>query len=254
MTSVVIAARGERLILPRASGRDHGSEEFLAEGLGVIEINSDNQIAAIVMFDPDDFDAAIAELDARYLAGEAADHAHTWSVITRELRRAHQARTSRDDAGLGDASTTAAVTAVRARQADRIHPCLVGSHPRHQHLHRGGAPAERTRSGCHLRGDMAPLRRASTPSGGGSTLLMVDGDLISRCELFDEADLDAAIARFDQLSRPAPPAGKRGKPSGRAFPGAFRGPRLGRPGRNTGRRHSYRRSSSGGGRRHPTRP
>ena len=28
--------------------------------------------------------------------------------------------------------------------------------------------------------------------------------LISRCELFDEADLDAAIARFDQLSRPAP--------------------------------------------------
>ena len=32
----------------------------------------------------------------------------------------------------------------------------------------------------------------------------VDGDLINRCELFDEADLDAAIARFDELSRPAP--------------------------------------------------
>ena len=28
--------------------------------------------------------------------------------------------------------------------------------------------------------------------------------LISRCELFDEADLDAALARFDELSRPAP--------------------------------------------------
>ena len=27
--------------------------------------------------------AAIAELDARYLAGEAAAHAHTWSVITK---------------------------------------------------------------------------------------------------------------------------------------------------------------------------
>ena len=33
------------------------------------------------MFDLDDIDAAFAELDARYLAGEAAAHAHTWSVI-----------------------------------------------------------------------------------------------------------------------------------------------------------------------------
>ena len=38
--------------------------------LGVIEINSDNQHSAIVLFELDDFDAAIAELDARYLAGE----------------------------------------------------------------------------------------------------------------------------------------------------------------------------------------
>ena len=35
-------------------------------------------------------------------------------------------------------------------------------------------------------------------------LLTVEGDLISRCEIFDEADLDAALARFDELSRPAP--------------------------------------------------
>ena len=34
------------------------------------------------MFDVDDIDAAIAELDARYVAGEAAAHARTWSVIT----------------------------------------------------------------------------------------------------------------------------------------------------------------------------
>ena len=41
-----------------------------------------------------------AELDARYLAGEAAAHAHTWSVIA-GLRRAQPARTPRDDTGLG---------------------------------------------------------------------------------------------------------------------------------------------------------
>ena len=30
-------------------------------------------------------------------------------------------------------------------------------------------------------------------------LIAVDGDLLSRCELFDETDLDAAIARFEEL-------------------------------------------------------
>ncbi len=35
-------------------------------------------------------------------------------------------------------------------------------------------------------------------------LLTVEGDLINHCELFDEADIDAALARFDELSRPAP--------------------------------------------------
>ena len=36
------------------------------------------------------------------------------------------------------------------------------------------------------------------------SLLTVEGDLVNRCEIFDEADLDAALARFDELSRPAP--------------------------------------------------
>ena len=35
-------------------------------------------------------------------------------------------------------------------------------------------------------------------------IMTVEGELISRGELFDEADVDAAIARFDQFSRPAP--------------------------------------------------
>ena len=49
------------------------------------------------MFDPDDLDAAIAELDARYLAGEAAPHAHTWSVIVKDLRGVQPARAIRHD-------------------------------------------------------------------------------------------------------------------------------------------------------------
>ena len=78
-----------------------GPEEFLSDALGVVEIDSDKRIAAIVMFDLDDFDAAIAELDARYLAGEAAAHAHTWSVIVAGLRRASIGANSRDDAAIG---------------------------------------------------------------------------------------------------------------------------------------------------------
>ena len=38
----------------------------------------------------------------------------------------------------------------------------------------------------------------------GIAIFTVEGDMVSRTEIFDEADLDAAIARFDQLSRPAP--------------------------------------------------
>ena len=104
MTSTVIATRGERLALDRArfSGCDQQPEAFNIELLSIVEIDADERIAAVVVFDLDDFDAAIAELDARYLAGEAAAHAHTWSVITQGFRRAQPARTSRDDAGLGE--------------------------------------------------------------------------------------------------------------------------------------------------------
>jgi hypothetical protein len=35
-------------------------------------------------------------------------------------------------------------------------------------------------------------------------VVVVDGDLISRSEMFDEADIDTALARFDELNRPAP--------------------------------------------------
>ena len=88
VTRTVIATRGERLVLvhTRFAGQDQRSEGFYTDLLYVIEINADNQITAFTLFDVDDIDAATAELDARYLAGEAAEHAHTWSVIARATR------------------------------------------------------------------------------------------------------------------------------------------------------------------------
>ncbi len=67
-------------------------------------------------------------------------------------------------------------------------------------------------------------------------LVTVEGDLVNRCEMFDEADLDAALARFDELSSTGAAAGKRGKPGSRALLDALRGPRLGRDGGDAGRR------------------
>ena len=58
----------------------------------------------------------------------------------------------------------------------------------------------------------------------GVTLMTVDGEMVSRMEVFDEGDLDAALAKFDQLSRPAPhlenQQAKRTSASGDASPPA----------------------------------
>ena len=81
-TSDVIATRGGRLALARARySRGHGEPDpFHVDFLQLVEIDAEDRITAFIAFDVDDIDAAFEELDARYLAGEAAAYAHTWSV------------------------------------------------------------------------------------------------------------------------------------------------------------------------------
>lgn len=200
LTFAVIAVRGERLVLAHASGGDDTPEGFAPELLGVFEIGSGSQIAAIVLFDLDDIDAAVAELDARYLAGEAAAHAQTWSVIT----------------GIYAAFNRYEMPAVDWVNVD----------------HRQGMPFAPSDLGAALRSfwDLTPKFRieieavhhlsdfgaAITHYSHGRSpegvdvewrmvqLLVVDGDRITRCELFDEDDLDAALARFEELQQLRP--------------------------------------------------
>ena len=47
----------------------------------------------------------------------------------------------------------------------------------------------------------------------GVDLLTVEGDMVNRCEAFDDADLDAAIARFERAQPTGAAVGKRDKPS-----------------------------------------
>nr|MDT0523541.1 hypothetical protein [Streptomyces sp. DSM 41633] len=72
--SVTIATRGERLALThvRVAGGGQKPEAFYQEMLCIVELGIDNRFSGVVLFDLDDIDSAIAEIDARYLAGEAA--------------------------------------------------------------------------------------------------------------------------------------------------------------------------------------
>ena len=111
----------------------------------------DEQIASVILFDLDDFEAAIAELDARYLAGEAAPIAHTWSVIAAATPRSTGTRlplTTPDCVNIDHRRETS----VRARRPDRILGAGWDLGPRLQGLRRGRAPAEQPRSGRHSRG------------------------------------------------------------------------------------------------------
>ena len=98
----MIATRGARLALDRVrySGRDRRPDAFHLDALDVVEINAEERATARVLFDSDDFNAAFAELDARYLAGEAANYPHTWSVLTQANEALNQRETPRDDVGL----------------------------------------------------------------------------------------------------------------------------------------------------------
>jgi hypothetical protein len=188
MTSPVIATRGARLILTRThhSGRDQVPEAFRIDVLAIVEIDADNRIAARIVFDPDDIDAAFEELDARYIAGEAADHAHAWSVIARTY-----AEFNRHD------YDPSSVENIDHRRVARFAPGDLRAYVEAVHrLSDLGAVVTSTSHGTSQEGFEAEWRVV--------LLQTVDGDLMNRNEMFDEADLDAALARFGQLSRPAP--------------------------------------------------
>ncbi len=197
VTSTVIATRGERLALSRV-----GASEFQTEVLNIAEIDADDRIVAIVGFDLDDVDAAFEELDARYLAGEAASHAHTWSVVAEvyaALNRRELPATTPDWVNIDHQQVTTVAPGdfiANIRASWDVAPTLKIYIEAVHRLSDLGAVVTHTGHGTSQAGFDAEWRTIS--------LYTVDRDLINRCELFDETDLDAALARFDELSRPAP--------------------------------------------------
>ena len=204
IASTVVATRGERLALTRArmSGRDQRPDAFYTEALSILEIDADNRGAAKVVFDPDDIDAAIAELDARYLAGEGAAHARTWSVMmqacaalnTREIFATTADFVNIDHRSLAAIESGDLKPYIRTALNDGVYNVYIEAVHRLDDL---GAVVTLVSNGTSQGGFDGEWRMAD--------VFTVEGDLISRCEIFDEADLDAALARFEELDRPAPP-------------------------------------------------
>ncbi|VEG41453.1 putative ATPase [Mycolicibacterium flavescens] len=203
IASVVLAVRGDRLALLRTryAGRDPKPEAFHMDDLTLVEIDTDNRLRAGVIFDLDDFDAAIAELDARYIGGEAAPYARAWSVIA----GAYASVSRRKRPAMTPNAVSVDWRRGAAFETDGLMAYIRGG--RELELHAG--PYVET---VHRLNDLGAVVTYASKAGSDEgfeaewrevTLSTVDGDLIDRCELFDEADLETALARFDELSRQA---------------------------------------------------
>jgi hypothetical protein len=90
-----IATRGDCLALSRAVFEGDVEESggpLAIDYLAIDEVDRDGHSRAVVLFDRDDLDVAYEELDARFGAGEASDHARVWTAD----RRLHASIAGRD--------------------------------------------------------------------------------------------------------------------------------------------------------------
>ncbi|MDO3638350.1 ATP-binding protein [Mycolicibacterium arseniciresistens] len=197
------ALRGECLCLSEVTfrGDDVRTGSFATETLAVNEVDGGGKIIAMVAFDPDDIDAAFAELEARYLAGEAAEHARVWSRTV----DAYAAFNRRELAAMSPDCVSIDHRRGAAFEQGEMPAYLVaawddspGTRIRIDEVHRlsdSGVVVTHSSTGTSRDGFEAEWRDVN--------LMTMDGGLIDRSELFNESDLDVALARFDELSRPA---------------------------------------------------
>ena len=201
-TSDAIATRGGRLALARARySRGHGEPHpFHVDFLQLVEIDAEDRITAFLAFDANDIDAAFAELDARYLAGEAAAHAHIWSA-TAKVQAAYNRHeippTTADYVGIDHRRVRSfapgdAIPYLRATY-DVAPDVKVHIEAVHR-LNNLGVVITGMVSGTSDEGFAFELREVG--------LLAFKGDLVSRFEMFDETDLVTPRSRaFSSCSR-----------------------------------------------------
>jgi hypothetical protein len=199
VSSLVIATRGQHLALSRSrfSGSDRGPNAFHVEMLDIVEIDVDDHVVARVAFDVDDIDAAVAELDARYLAGEAGAYSRTWQAHVRNyatLNRHEVSPATPDWVNVDHRHGVALAPSDMVpylRAAWDVAPDVAIYVEAVHRLSVLGVVVTHIARGSSRQGFDAEWREVA--------LFTFDGDLISRVEVFDDTDLDAALATFDEL-------------------------------------------------------
>jgi hypothetical protein len=207
----LIATRGERLAMMRIvwQGADWSIGPSELESLAVVEVDGHGDVVAIVEFAPEDLDAAYAELDERYAAGEAAPYARTLGAVERFGR----AVAARDWEQLRSAFAPDLVV------ADHRPPGLLSSLSLDDWVASFRALTE-LRPDATLRTEhvlalddrrfLAVRRWVGVESEGAFEIPIViagecGGDEIRRVHLYDLDRLDAARECYDTLGASAPP-------------------------------------------------
>ena len=210
LTWAVLGTRGNRLALMRWTwiGSDALVGASETESLGLMQVDEAGNQTELVMFDIDDLDAAFAEVDERYAAGEAAPYAQTWATIQR-LARAAARRDWEEYFG-------AFVADLILEDHRKLGWGTIRSRDEYAHLQRAVvdlAPNAILRFNHVLAmSDHAALTIGTwmgTRDGGRFELGAVsvptfgpDG-LIPQSHLYDVEDLDAARARYETLAASA---------------------------------------------------
>ena len=201
VSAEAIATRGDRLVVTRTRvSMNEQQQGFFAEALLLVETDLDGGVAATIMLDLEDFDAAFEELDARYLAGEAADHARTWSVVSSgfaSISRYELPALTPDCVSIDHRRTAAFGPGELDEYFRAAFDLTVDARIYVEAVHRlnhSGVVCTHVTHGVSREGFAAEWREVD--------VLMVEGDIVGRCEIYDEKDFDDAVAKFDELSRP----------------------------------------------------
>ena len=201
----LVATFGERIALDRLAwaGETDDGIRWEADRLRLTEVDAEGRIRASINFDDDDRSAALAEAEARFVAGEAASTGgqapilafhgafgrHDWEAVRESL---DPDAVIRDHRPLGLGVSTGDEWLESLRVLADLAPDVDAQTFRILAWNR------------HGRVDVTRLG-GTMPDGGGAfenILVAVNvtaGDRLQRCELFAVGDADQALARFEEL-------------------------------------------------------
>jgi ketosteroid isomerase-like protein len=199
----VLAVRGDRLCLSKAISS--GPQGFASEALVIAETAEEGRVKAMAYFEANDLDAAFAELDERYLAGEGEGFASELNVFFAVVRAYNRRDWARYRASLHDDFVQ-----VDNRPAGAGHVTGPDDHLTYIRTLLDLAPDARMfitmpialRPGWALgRQRVAGTTQEGAPFELSSFVLggIRDGSMV-RFEQFVIDEREAAIARFEELS------------------------------------------------------